>query len=767
MEGINFIQDLAIVLLGAGIAGSLCKRIGLSVIVGYLVAGIIIGPYTPPFSLVLDIQRIETLAQIGLVFLMFSIGLGLSLTNLRRMGASTLLATALGALFVYNLTRLFGYLADWPQQQSLFVAAMLMVSSSAVIAKVIRDMNLGHERAGQLALGVTVLEDIVAVVMLAVLGAQLDVSGSGELEIGGLLLSLVAFVVILVLAGLSIIPKLLRRFDTRADRELQTIIVAGVLLLAALLAVKAGYSLALGAFLLGAVVAELPQKSGVEKSFGGLRDMFSSVFFVAIGMMIDVRLMLDVWPWIIGLGVFTLVARSVSTGLALILLGNPPHQARQAGLALMPLGEFTFVIAQLGVASQVLPAEFYPIAVGVSIFTVLLSPLINRHAAPVLAFIEASEPRWLSRGLRVYHSWLDQLGSLYSGKDWWQMGRRHLVQIVLELLVLTGLLLFAERLLQAFRAGSLASATSPAQSSLIFWSMIGLIALIPLVALWRNFNALATLFASAAASRTRLPGPVVENGFRALSTVGLAFWLSLFLPAVSLSPNWWLALGAALLLILLIFSRRLLYWHGRWQESLREVLAEAPPTESTRHWLESSDQWGISIQELVIPEGARCAGRSIAELAIRSRFGCSVVEIDRQGHTIVAPEPSQRLYSGDRLLLLGTAAQIGAAREGLSNLGELAEPVFDQARLESFKLPDGPHIGQTLIALQIPRHTGVLVTAIRRGTQIIVNPRGVERLASGDELLILGAPEQIRTLRAWLADDAGDEGQGGPIPLPE
>jgi CPA2 family monovalent cation:H+ antiporter-2 len=759
VEGINFIQDLAIVLLGAGIAGSLCKRIGLSVIVGYLVAGIIIGPYTPPFPLILDIQRIETLSQIGLVFLMFAIGLGLSLTNLRKMGAATMLATALSALFVFNLTRLLGYLVDWSPEQSLFVAAMLMVSSSAVIAKIIKDMNLGHERSGQLALGVTVLEDIVAVVMLAILGAQVDVSGATAVGVGSLLTSLSAFVVMLVLTGLYFIPKLLRRFEARADRELQTILVAGILLLVSLLTVKAGYSLALGAFLLGTIVAELPQKSGVEKSFLGMRDMFSSVFFVSIGMMIDVRLMLNVWPWIIGLGIFTLAARSISTGLALILLGTPPHQARLAGLTLMPIGEFTFVIAQLGVASQVLSPEFYPIAVGVSIFTVFLTPLINRHAGPLLKLIENSEPFWLNRSLEVYHNWLEQLGNLHSGQRWWQMSKRYLVQIGLEMLLVTGLLVFSGRLLQAFQNSSLASALTPGKTSLVFWVTIGLAALVPLVAIWRNVATLAAMFAAAAANRTRLPGPVVENGFKVLSTVGIAFWLSLALPAVSLSYWAWLIVAGGLAVTLAIFSRRLIYWHGQWQNSLREVLAENLPHETPRPWLEATDNWGFSVQEFTLPERAACAGRSIADLAVRSRFGCSIAEIDRQGHIIIAPEPAQPLFSGDRLLLLGNPEQIAAARLALGAVNENLElQSFDQARLEAIKLPEGPHLGQSLAQLQIPRLTGVLVTAINRAGRPITNPSGAEILSSGDELLVLGTPAQIRAFREWVTQGGEQAG---------
>src|SRR5690606_8018755 len=164
MDGINLIQDLAIVLLAAGFAGVLCKRIGLSVIVGYLAAGMIIGPFTPPFSFISDVDRIQTLSQSGLVFLMFAIGLGLSLTKLGRMGLPTLVATGLGAFIMLNLTQLLGVFVGWSSMQSLFVAGMFVVSSSAVIAKIVTELKLSHEASAQRALTITVMEDVVAVV---------------------------------------------------------------------------------------------------------------------------------------------------------------------------------------------------------------------------------------------------------------------------------------------------------------------------------------------------------------------------------------------------------------------------------------------------------------------------------------------------------------------------------------------------------------------------------------------------------------------------
>ncbi len=752
MDGVDFLQDLAIVLLGAGIAGALCKRIGLSVIVGYLLAGILIGPYTPPFSFIQDVARIETLSQIGLVFLMFAIGLGLSLTKLQKLGLATVGATALAAFLVFSAVQQLAQALGWSPAQGLFVAGMLMVSSSAVIAKIVKDMNLGHMPSGQTALGMTVLEDVVAVVMLAILGAQ-TATTSGQLGVGSLLTGLMTFVVLVVIAGLLLLPRVLRRVSAKADPELQTIVVAGLLFLMAILSVKAGYSLALGAFLLGAVVADMPQKSGVETSFAGVRDMFSSVFFVAIGMMIDVQLLVSVWPWVLGLGLFTLVVRAVAVGTALMVFAVPPDEARRAGLLLLPLGEFTFVIAQMGVAAQVLPPALYPVAVGVSLLTVLIAPLINRHAETLLTALNRIEPSWVRRFFNAYHHWMVQLVDNQGGRLWWQHSKKRLAYSVLEGLFVSGVLIFSRRLLTALQDTAVTDYLSTEILTLTYWAVIFLLVLVPLLAIWFNISALAQMISRSVGNRPRFLAPIVDNGIKAFGLLVMAIWLLSVVPVRELS--WWVWAGviAGVIVVLTIFSRRLLFWHSQWQQSIEGAFGETPPDETAqqRSWLQGTASWKILVQEMILPEGAACSGQSISDLQIRARYGCSVVEIDRGGHLIVAPGPEQKLYSRDRLLLLGTQEQLAAARSGLEEVRPAPEQAaFDNARLETVTVPAGPRVGLPLAELEILQKVGVLVTGIRRQGSAIINPVGTDRLAEGDELLILGSPQQLRHFKVWL-----------------
>lgn len=776
MEGIGLIQDLAVVLLFAGAAGVLCKRVGLSVIVGYLAAGMLIGPYTPPFAFISDVDRVQTLSQVGLVFLMFAIGLGLSLTKLKEMGLPVLLATGLGAFFMLNLTQILGVAVGWTPLQSLFVASMFMVSSSAVIAKIIGELKLTHEGSAQRALSVTVMEDVVAVVMLTVLASQTQ--GSGDTNLGGLLATMSAFVVLLVGAGLLLVPRLFRRLEAKADPELQAIIVAGLLFLLAVSAAKAGYSLALGAFLLGAIVAEMPQKAGVERAFVGMRDIFSSVFFVSIGMMIDPRLLLDVWVWVLGLTVFVMIARPLATSLAMIVTGAPPQEARRASLLLTPLGEFSFIIAQLGVSSRVLPERYYPLAVGVAILTVLVTPFVNRRAPALLGLVQRIEPRWLTRTFDAYHGWLTQIREGNAAPLVWRLAKGRLIQVVVEMLLVTGLLIFAPPLLEAIEPLVRSTFLEGAMLPYVYWGFIGLLVLILIFAIWRNLVTVGMVFAESLGAVGVLTPGMIDKAFRGLIAVILGYWLYLILPVESL-PAWgWVFIAAGAMILIGVSSSRLIYWHSAWQSSVQDVFAgEAAGGTGSRataratlgHGLES---WGLRLEEVVIPDLAASAGVSLAQLGLTARFSCSVVEIERNGYVITSTGPDLRIYPGDKLLLLGRNDGLVGAREYLLAgsttpvaTPEGAEGAFSGSILETGVLRSPAHDGKTLAELKVAQATGVRIVGVQRGEERIINPDGRQVLRAGDHLLVVGTLTELRAFRRWLKPEAAPPATGTGTPF--
>ena len=349
MSGIDFIQDLGLVMLIAAAAAWLCQRLALPVVIGYIVAGILIGPHTHSFALISSPDRIQSLAQIGLVFLIFSIGQGIKLQRLRKVGLPMVLATLAIAALVLIGCRLLGNAVGWPATQSFVLAGMLMVSSTAVLGKSLRDANATHSRFGQTALTVTALDDLVAVVTLTVLTSLVQVGQADSMMVFGTVIRLKAVIVTMVIGALLLVPPLLHYLSRSISSEVRSLVVVGLLFTMALLSAKAGFSAALGAFLLGAIVSTTGRAEQVDRVLGGLCEVFAPVFFVAIGMLFDFKLIVEVWPLVLGVFVMAVLWRTIAATVALLLVGQPMRDAARAALCLTPIGEFSLIIALTGV----------------------------------------------------------------------------------------------------------------------------------------------------------------------------------------------------------------------------------------------------------------------------------------------------------------------------------------------------------------------------------------------------------------------------------
>ncbi|HTJ77752.1 MAG TPA: cation:proton antiporter [Rariglobus sp.] len=761
MPGIDFIQNLAVILVVAALVGWLCQRIGLSIVVGFLVAGIVVGPHTPPFSLVTDEASIEMAAQVGLVFLMFSVGLKLSIRKLRRLGLSLLIGVFASAGLIYYMTRLAGVVIGFSPIESLFLAGMLMISSSSIIGKVLQEVGATHERAGQLAMGVSVLEDVVAVVMLTVLTSVAQFGGKGGgAHIGQTIGLFGAFVVLAGIAGLLLVPWLLRKMSVAVDDELQTLGMAGLLFGLAILANHAGYSLALGSFLLGTIVAETPHRHQIERTFTGMRDVFSAVFFVAIGMQIDLRVLGAEWALILGVAVFTLVTRTLAVSTGLTLIGTPAKDAFRVGLTTLPIGEFSFVIAQLGITAAVVPPKFYPLAVGVSLMTTLVSPVFTRRSQAISEWVFARQPRWLEAWLAYYSGWLDRVQARQKRNLLWQLSKKRLIQIAVEVMFVTGLLVFSEQLLAAVTEWLGRDWLFPSGPVVIFWVVLGLLVIVPLVAIWRNLSAMALLYAQVSTqgnSRAARLAPLMETGLKTVAAVAIFIWLASFMPTGGSVK--WLLLGTVLVTAgaMLLLKRKIIYWHSELEVELQGLLTGGDErlSATAAPWLRPHEDWNLSVGECVLPDLADCQGRRIAELNLRSRFGCTVVGIERQGYMISLPPPDSVLYPRDKLLLMGTTAQLSSGKHFLTGVSGLppAPSEFDDVRMESLPVPaHSPAAGHTLRELSPAQAHQVQIAGINRQGFRILNPGADEAVRAGDELLTLGTPAQLRAFKIWLAE---------------
>ncbi|MBV9492011.1 MAG: cation:proton antiporter, partial [Verrucomicrobia bacterium] len=760
MGELGLLQDLAVVTLAASVAGFCCQRLGLSSVVGFLLAGLIVGPHTPPFSLISDEARIDTLSQLGLVFLMFSIGLELSLGKLRRMGPGLVVAVALGAVLVFGAVR--SLVCPWlgiGALQAWFVAGMLMASSSAIIGKVLPETGLIHQRAGNLAMSITVLEDLVAVVVLTLIGSIGRMKSGPEAHLGRALGVLLVFVTLLVVLGLLLLPRLLRRLN-RAGTDLLTVTVAGLALGIAVIAVKIGYSLALGAFLLGAIIAETPQRPTVERAMQGMRDLFIAVFFVSIGMLLDPVLLAKDWVPILSLGIAAIVVRALALSVALIITGTPDWDAIRAGLMVTPVGEFAFIIVQAGVSAQLLSADYYPVAIGMALFTAVVSPVLIQHSAEISNYVVDREPKFLRELLTLYQQFLAAAGERQQRSRVWRLAKEKLPLCLVSMLFASGILVFAPLLLRPWEA--LFAQKASTWRGGLFWSLVGVAITVPLLGAWRKLAefliALADL-AFGTGPRTRLP---LRDACLELVSAGLLLvWVWDLVPVREAGAPLIGAIVATTALAVLVFGKRLTAVQHQIDSQLADAIlsAEERRQQSREHWLKEHQEWELTLSEIRVPDSEAWFDKSLGDLALRSRFGCSVIGVERQGYPVPSPGPDTAIFPNDMLSVLGTKAQIQRVRaffdSGPTNTEK--SDILDEVRLESLEvLANSRLAGNALAELELPRHTGVQIVGISRGEHRMLFPGPFQVLLPGDWLLVVGTRAQLRHFREWSKEIGKD-----------
>lgn len=495
MHAISFIQDLAVIMLVAGVVTILFHRFKQPVVLGYIVAGFIIGPHTPPFGLIHDEDTIKTLAELGVIFLMFCLGLEFSLRKLFKVGATAFIAAFLEIVLMIWIGYEIGRWFDWSTMDSLFLGAILAISSTTIIVKALNDLKMKDQRFAQLIFGVLIVEDILGIGIIALL-SSIAVSGtvsSGEVfsTVGKLSL----FMIVALVIGILLVPRLLAYVARFESNEMLLITVLGLCFGFCLLVVKLEYSMVLGAFLIGVIMAESRQLIKIERLIEPVRDMFSAIFFVAIGLMIDPQILLQyAWP-IAVITVAVVVGKMLSCGLGAFIAGNDGRTSLRVGMGLSQIGEFSFIIAALGMTLQVTSDFLYPVAVAVSAITTLLTPYLIRGADPLSLKIAAVMPKRMSRVFGMYGEWLRSIQPQGEGAMLAAMIRKIILQVGVNLALVIAIFFagsfFAERI-----GGYLQGWVSDQswQKALI-WGGALLVSLPFLIAAYRKLKALSMLLA--------------------------------------------------------------------------------------------------------------------------------------------------------------------------------------------------------------------------------------------------------------------------------
>ncbi|WP_322056679.1 cation:proton antiporter [Paraburkholderia sp. J63] len=582
-QGIGFIQDLAVVMVIAGIVTVLFHRLKQPVVLGYIAAGVIIGPYTPPFQLIHDEQTIQTMGELGVVFLMFSLGLEFSLRKLFQVGATAIVA-ALSEIVVmlwigYEIGRAFG----WAAMDSLFLGAILAISSTTIIVKALSDLGVKREPFAQLVFGILIVEDILGIAMLVLLGG---IAQTGELSPGIAFVTLgklLLFMTVSLLAGILVVPRVLGYVARVGSDEMLLVSVLGFCFGFCLLVVKLDYSIALGAFLIGAIMAESRHLQRIEHLVAPLRDAFSAIFFVTIGLMLNPLVLVDyAWP-IAVISLAVVFGKLVSCGLGTFLAGRDGRTAMRVGMTVSQIGEFSFIIASLGLTLKVTSGFLYPIAVTVSAITTLTTPYLIRFADPLSQRLAHAMPPAVSNVFGLYSQWLRCLmprSDGAQGPTLFLLTRRIVVQVAVNLALVSAIFIGASY--GARYALPLLAGWVPDEriQRVVLWSAALLLAIPFLVAVWRKTKSLALLLAEVsvqpekAGRFTRALRHAIAELVPAVSMIGV-FVLVAALSGTILPPTGFLigVLVCAAVLTMLLW-RWCVKIHASMQIALRETFDE-------------------------------------------------------------------------------------------------------------------------------------------------------------------------------------------------
>lgn len=578
MHAISFIQDLAVIMLVAGVVTILFHRFKQPVVLGYIVAGFIIGPYTPPFGLIHDEVTIKTLAELGVIFLMFCLGLEFSLRKLFKVGATAFIAAFLEIVLMiwigFEIGRWFG----WSTMDSLFLGAILAISSTTIIVKALNDLKMKNERFAQLIFGVLIVEDILGIGIIALLSG-IAVSGSvSSGEVFSTVGKLSLFMIVALVIGILLVPRLLAYVARFESNEMLLITVLGLCFGFCLLVVKLEYSMVLGAFLIGAIMAESRQLLKIERLIEPVRDLFSAIFFVAIGMMIDPMVLVEyAWP-IVVITVAVVLGKMLSCGMGAFIAGNDGRTSLRVGMGLSQIGEFSFIIAALGMTLQVTSDFLYPVAVAVSAITTLLTPYLIRGADPLSLKLAKVVPRRLARVLSLYGEWLRSIQPHGEGALLASMIRRILLQVGVNLALVVAI--FFSGGYFAVRIGEYLGewVSDVGQQKALIWGAALLLSLPFLIAAYRKLKALSMLLAEMGV-KPEMAGRHTQRVRRVIAEViPLLSLLVIFLLLSALSASI-LPTNELLILIVVVAAgvvallwRWLIRVHTRMQIALLETL---------------------------------------------------------------------------------------------------------------------------------------------------------------------------------------------------
>ncbi len=736
----TLISDLAVILLAAGIITLIFKWIKQPVVLGYILAGVIAGPHLNLFH-VTDMENIRVWADIGVIFLLFSLGLDFSFKKLFNIGGTAFITAITIVIGMSTLGYLTGVVLGWSQMNSLFLGGMLSMSSTTIIIKSFDDMGIRNQLFAGLVIGVLIVEDLVAVILMVLLSTISTSTQFSGMELMINVLRLVMFIIIWFVTGIFLLPTFLRKTKKWLNDETMLVIALALCLGMVLLATKIGFSAALGAFVMGSLLAETLDAERIEALIKPVKDFFGAIFFVSVGMMIDPIGLGQYWLPIVLIITVVIVGQITFGSIGMILSGQPLKVAIQSGFSLPQVGEFAFIIASLGLTLGVTNKELYPIIVAVSVVTTFFTPFFIKSADKAHKIVSRKLPEnWLSSIHKLSSS------TPHMNKDnFWSDLLKDLARIIGIYLAITATIIF-------FGFYYLHPALLKMN---VKWLADLLTALIIIIAISPFLRAI--MVKKNHTVRNMLNEQNISKGpLIALMSVRIIICISIVMFVIGKLYNvgWMFIFMIALSIIAFtIFSNWLkkgsIEIEHRFLSNLTERQQHAERQKPMRkeyvHHLMSRD---IHLADFEIHHSYKHIGKMLKEIELRQDYGVNIVSIIRGERRINIPDGEERIYPHDKIVVVGTDQQLMKFSYTLEEIDK-EENIIEKidVHLEQIILEEGSKlIGKNTLNSQLRDKYRCMVVGIERNRKAKMNPDITETFKLHDIIWVVGEKQKILEL---------------------
>jgi CPA2 family monovalent cation:H+ antiporter-2 len=718
------ISDLGLILMTAAVAVLIFKKLKQPLVLGYLIAGFLAGNHFDFFPSVKEIKSVEVWAEIGVIFLLFSLGLEFSFKKLMKVGGSASITAGVQITSMCVLGYAVGQWLDWPKMDSIFLGAILSISSTTIILKSFDELGVKTQKFAGIVIGSLIVQDILAILIMVLLST---VAVSNQFSGGDLLMSvlkLVFFLVLWFLGGIFIIPTVLKKTKHLLTDEMLLIVSLALCLMMVILAANAGFSPALGAFIMGSIIAETTQAEHIEHLIKPVKDLFGAVFFVSVGMLINPDALFQHAVPVIVLSIVTIFGQSISSTFGALLSGQPLKDSIRTGMSLSQIGEFSFIIATLGMTLKATGSFLYPIVVAVSAITVFTTPFMIKYSLPFSEYLAHKLPRKWTKRIERYSASTQAIKTV---SLWETVINAFLIQVIVLVVIILAIILLSSKYIL------------PIVDNYHMGKTMGALITLGIVSpfLWAlAFRRVATAEVEQLMYDRKSRGPLTMLFFiRILLSV---FFIGL-LVNIFFSPKIALIALIIAVVIYLIFQKKL---HFQYHKIENHFLANLNDREIAKAKRSRSDlsPWDGHMAIFDIAAESNIAGEFLKDLQLRENLGINIVSIKRGEVTIHIPNRNERIFPGDEVCIIGTDGQVQEFKKYLDQhemdlSPEIVEP---DIVLRQIELKNHTFLGKSIKESKLREKTKGLIVGIEKRGKRTLNPESNVILEKDDILWIVG-----------------------------